>query len=142
MVLILGCSKESLTTRPKVTVNSVSPNPIVAADGTLNIELEFFDKQGDLGNKDSTLYCKINRLNIIQPAPNAGAANTEFYFKLPDFPNTSNGFIDLTFDYSQLDRWGTRGGINYPDTFTLKFVLRDHAGNKSDTATSGIVIAK
>ena len=107
--------------------------------------LEFTDKQGD---PDSVFLIK-SRLNKRPPV--GGLLNNMFLpFKLPDFPKQSKGEIKLTLDYETdlktavgtRDQPGAPNGKE-PDTLIFNIVVKDKAGNLSDTvATDPLVIER
>lgn len=141
VVIAFACNKDKITTKPHLKFKGTSPaDSIKASDGVLNIELDFTDKQGDVNGADSLLRIMIFRQNIRKPP--IPPIDT-FYQRMPDFPNgTKEGTILAQLGYSSLNAIHIIGGVEYPDTVILKFVLKDKAGNLSDTATSGIIIAK
>lgn len=137
LIIIAGCNKDKAATKPKLKVISVSPTVLTISGETANTELEFTDKQGDLGSGILTIV--INRLNVKKFL---GPTTDTLRQTLPDFPNTSNGFIEAYTFYDVIKKLPPVGGLPYPDTVMLRFCVKDQAGNISDTVNSETVIAQ
>ena len=137
-VALSACSKDKFQTVPQLKVKSKNTD-VVALNGTLRVTLEYTDKEGDVSD---SLFIVRHRLNVnngpIYPGPSA--------YKIPDFPNTDKGQIQMEFRYSldltfQIPRLRIIGTPNYEqDTMLLKFVVRDKAGNVSDTASTKVYV--
>ena len=52
LMILFACSKNEYETKPKISIKSVSPH-FVPLNGSLNVRLEFKDKEGDV---DDSLY--------------------------------------------------------------------------------------
>jgi hypothetical protein len=100
----------------------------------MEMRLEFTDKQGDL---DSVILYK-NRLNsdpktVLFPV---------LPYQLPTFPNKSKGEIKLTLQNTDLNACQTPSpqadapNGKEPDTIIFKIIVKDKAGNVSDTVTT------
>src|SRR5690242_16247355 len=48
-LVIFGCNKNGFNTKPSIKIKSVDPT-IVGVNGSMSIELEFTDKEGDISN--------------------------------------------------------------------------------------------
>jgi hypothetical protein len=137
---VVSCNKDKFQTKPQIKIKSTNYEDVVPRTGTLRITLEFTDKEGDVS--DSILIVR-ERLNIKSPV-----VPPLLPYKIPSFPNSKQGEIQVDLDYD----FGLTTGLlpipvpgstpqqNEPDTMTLKFVVRDKAGNKSDTAFLGIIV--
>jgi hypothetical protein len=138
LILFIACSKDKFQDKPSVEIKSINPSQVPEISGAYTeIEMEFTDKQGDL---DSVLLYKV-RLNSVQ-RPLLVNANTLLY-KLPTFPEKSKGEIKLTLQQATELRAAISprtqiGAPNdkEPDTIVFKIVVKDKAGNVSDTATT------
>jgi hypothetical protein len=134
--LFVACSKDKFEDKPTIEIKSVGPTQVSYLSGSYaQIELEFTDKQGDL---DSVFLYK-NRLNRVQK-PLLGPV---LDFKLPTFPEKSKGEIKLTLDAASMlvavqFPSSQQGAPNNrePDTIFFKIIVKDKAGNVSDTATT------
>ncbi len=137
LFVISACKKDVFTTTPQITLQSVSTQ-VVPVDGNIIFTLEYTDKEGDI--QDSLLVKKETR-NCIQDT------FTTYYAMPADLPTQSNTKGDIEVRYSH----GTN--LQFPDigdpqcagndTCIFKFVLKDKAGHRSDTAYSPeIVIIK
>ena len=136
---IVSCSKDKLETRPSITLKSVSSN-FIPNGGDLMVEMEFADKEGDISN---TLFVQKIRMNI-RTTP---TIRDSFSLPIANFPKNSRGFLEVNMDYQN----HLVSAINPPsvggnpprvedDTLTIRFVLRDLAGNVSDTVSAGTII--
>lgn len=138
-ILILACNKDKFQTKPRITVKSVS-NKLIPFNGSIDITLEFTDKEGDVNDSIFVIRQRLNRRGPLVRPPSP--------YKIPAFPNTTKGeFIisleynlGLTFGISPIRIIGSNPARNEPDTMSIKFVAKDKAGNKSDTATVENVI--
>lgn len=129
----LSCGKDSLQSRPRLTLKEVSTTT-VPAQGSLQIVLELTDKEGDF--KD-VIYVR----KLTTRCPNSNFTDSQLYRIPGTVPRTANfkGEIVMSFTYPfELQPRCTR-----PDTAVFSFWLRDEKGNLSDTAkTPSIVILR
>ena len=131
-VTILACGKDRFQTVPQLKLKSRSTD-VVPANGTLRLNIEYTDKEGDVS--DSLLIVR-QRLNLRGPV-NLPASP----YKIPEFPKTDKGEFEVTLAYqfglvfglSPIRIVGSNPVKNEIDTLRLKIVARDKAGNKSDT---------
>lgn len=143
LLLVVGaataCSKDKYETKPQLKFKSANYD-VVPLSATLEINIEFTDKEGDVS--DSIFFVR-QRLNKRGPL-----TLPVLPYKIPDFPNTSKGEFQVNLNYSndltlQLQPIripGSNPSRNEPDTLNLKFVAKDKGGNKSDTLTLSNVI--
>jgi hypothetical protein len=130
--VVLACGKDRFQTVPQLKLKSKSPS-IVPVNGSLRLNVEFTDKEGDV--TDSLLIVR-QRLNVNGPLTLPVSD-----YSIPDFPHTDKGEfeISLTYQYGlvfNIPAICTFCGIpkvNETDTLRFKIVARDKAGNKSDT---------
>ncbi len=144
-VLVIGiaaCNKDKAATKPKIKISEFTPTE-VSSGGTLFTELEFTDKEGDLGQGQLT-YIRVRTNKVPIPNPSVNDKIDTFRFALPSFDNKSNGFIQFNVPYSVLDEAPPLPGHteSYPDTMYFRILVRDRAGNVSDTISTPSVIAK
>ena len=129
---MIACDKDKFETVPQLELKSRNTD-IVPVNGTLRLNIEFRDKEGDVN--DSLLIVR-QRLNVrgplqLPPSP----------YGIPDFPKTDKGEFEVSLDYQfglvfglpPLRIPGSNPVKNEIDTLRLKIVARDNAGNKSDT---------
>jgi hypothetical protein len=143
--VVVSCSKDKLNTKPSLKFKNINGSEFVAAS-TVNITLDYTDKEGDLGN--GTITYIRNRTNlkpITDPASNDKADSITS--PLPDFPNTTTGEISLlipgTFlDEDPLPANDSAHASLYNDTMVFKIFVRDVQGNASDTVTTPQVIQR
>lgn len=133
LVLVFACSKDKLETKPSISIKKVNSTEIVQ-NSLLRVTLEFSDKEGDLGQGELT-YVR-DRTNI-RPIPGGFDKADTARYPLPEFPNRQTGEIDVDIPYDFLDE-----DPNDNDTMTFRFSVIDRAGNKSDTITSGKIVAR
>jgi hypothetical protein len=140
-ILFIACDKDSFETKPTLKVESVSSN-VVPKGSSLGITLSFTDKEGDVSD---TLFIIRQRTNIRGMRTAAASP-----YRIPTFPNESKGEIalnldyvnDLTFGFTEIRIPGTTPSQFEPDSMNLRFVLKDKAGNKSDTASTSVVVLR
>jgi len=131
-----GCSKDSFTTVPQLKYKSVNTKQLYPNE-LLKINLSFTDKEGDL---QDTIF--IEKVGSRCPA-----SNFKLKYLFPNAPGSSTTSGDLLITFAN--------GINIPgyqnlsvapkcsdynDTCTFRFILKDKAQNKSDTAVSETII--
>lgn len=134
IIIFAACSKDSFQTKPQIKVKSMNGN-VIPGGGTLNINLSFTDKEGDLS--EGKLVYIPSRLNR-RPLPPAIPPYDSVVNPLPEFPNKSVGEIQVSLGYNYLHKSDIEN-----DTIAIRFVAVDKAGHKSDTITSEkIVILK
>jgi hypothetical protein len=134
-IVIIACSKGNYQSKPTLKIKSLNGN-IIKAGGTLNISLEYTDKEGDLSQ--DTLLSIRKRLNR-RPLPPGGISADTLHNIIPKFPEKVKGEFDVTFDWA---RYLHQSEFEN-DTIIFKFVAKDRAGHISDTVvTDKIVILK
>jgi hypothetical protein len=102
-------------------------------NGTLTLNIEFTDKEGDV--RDSLLVVR-ERLNVRGRTQLPASP-----YGIPDFPHTDRGEFEVSLNYQfglvfglgPIRVVGSNPVRNEVDTLRLKIVARDAAGNKSDT---------
>ena len=136
LIIVLGmiaCGKDKFETKPQLTLRSKSPD-IVPVNGTLRLNIEYTDKEGDVSD---SLFIVRQRLNVRGPLLLAPSP-----YDIPDFPHTDKGEFEISFDYQNDLIFNITPPIRIPgsnpakyeiDTLRLKIVAKDKAGNKSDT---------
>ncbi len=137
---LISCDKDKFETKPKLTFKSVNATTITKG-GDLKFELTATDKEGDL--TDSLFVIRLNR-NCTKKD------TTKFQYILPKFPTSGNLEIPIQVNYSYQSQ-----GSNYPpitpsfsctsgsprnDSCTFKFIIRDKAGNVSDSVLSPEIV--
>ena len=141
LIFFWGCQKLGYTTSPQLSFQSVNTN-FVAKGQNLIFTLGFSDKEGDISDSMSVLWvqrqilssCKVDSFSYYYPSA---------YFLDQRF---LTGTIEVRFTYGISGPYTdifnpTCEGLN--DTCIYRFVLRDRAGNTSDTIESPqIVIEK
>ncbi|MDB5246620.1 MAG: hypothetical protein JWQ40_1014 [Segetibacter sp.] len=130
--VLTGCGKDGVDSRPTLKIKSVS-NDIVPLNGTLSFEFDFTDLEGDVSD---TLYMKKIRLNKrITPT-----IRDSFKLKVPDAPSKQKGILRVELGYQNFLITGNPPGTPENDTLLFRFVLKDKANNKSDTAISEQIV--
>ena len=127
ILLLAGCNKDKFTTQPQLKYKSVNTN-VLSRGETLVFNLSFTDSEGDLSD---TLF-------IVKFVPNCVNSRINAKYKLPQFPTGKNqtGDLVVTFQYNEVPpKCFPRN-----DTAVFKFVLKDKAQNKSDTAVSETIV--
>ena len=137
--IFVACGKNNYETKPQVKVKSTNGNVIPAiGDAVLATTFEFTDKEGDLGQGELTYYLEL--LNK-RPLVNPGSKYQPITIPIPEFPDKSKGEMEL-----RLQRSNIYLDIVAPpnqdknDTIIVRAVVKDRAGNISDTARSEPII--
>lgn len=129
---IISCGKDKYTTKPQITIKSITPNEMTR-DDILSILLEFTDKEGDITD---TLYFVKQILN-----ENQKGLPQEFQvsnIKLPFYPKAILGEMEI--------RFARRIGFGVPlmsdpltaqhDTVIFHMAVKDAGGHWSDTVST------
>ena len=132
VLTIIACGKDRFQTVPQLKLKSRNTD-VVPANGTLRLNIEYTDKEGDVS--DSLLIVR-QRLNIHGPLTLPVSP-----YKIPVFPETDKGEFEVSLTYqfglvfglSPIRIPGSSPVRNEIDTLRFKIVARDKAGNKSDT---------
>lgn len=142
MALLAGCNKDKFETKPQITLKEIGDRNVPYL-GTLRVVLNFTDKQGDV---DDTLFVRRYRTNLRTTA----TVRDSLKIKVPEFPDRNQGdlVLDLTYQNYLISAAAppncpTCPNGKEPDSLTYKFVLKDKAGNYSDTlVVDGIVVER
>ena len=128
---LIACDKSKYNTKPSLKLRHIN-SYLIPVNGTLNIEFDFTDKEGDISN---VLILKKERMNKRKVA----TIRDSLGLPVPDFPKYKQGVVEANLEY-QLHLISAQ---NPPttgtppraesDTLTLKFVLKDKDNNVSDT---------
>jgi hypothetical protein len=137
LIVFFACSKDDFETKPKISIKSVG-SEYVPLGGSLNVRVEFRDKEGDV---DDSLIVVRERLNV-----NSFVEPLELKYDIPEFPDKSKGEFEITIPYAT-GLTVTLNPIKIPgternedDTLRLKFLVKDRQKNTSDTAIINRVI--
>jgi hypothetical protein len=142
VAVAFACNKDKFQTKPQIKIVSTNTD-VVPINGTLRVVLEFTDKEGDVS--DSIIVVR-ERLNL-----NGQITAPSIAMGIPSFPENQQGEIAIDLPYQNgptalisgfqaITIPGTGNPPSKePDTLRLKFVVRDAAGNKSDTASLGVI---
>ena len=139
--LVAACDKNSFQTKPSLTLEDQSTGVPADNEAIFMIRLKYTDKEGDLGRaSDSSLVYTAKALNVRKLV---GGSDYPFeYTRLPDFPDKTSGEIEIRAlrlnYYKDLVNPGTDQDKN--DTIVMKIVVKDRAGNTSDTLTTGPIV--
>lgn len=131
-LFLFSCKKDKYTTVPQLKYKSVNTKVLHPGE-TIIFTLSFTDAEGDL-LADSALL--VNKF-----VARCKGSNFTEYYKLPaDFPTSKNqsGELKVTYNYPAQNFLGPQ--CNKNDTAVFKFVLRDKANNRSDTAVSDQIV--
>ena len=135
----IACSKNSYETKPQIKVKSTNGNVIPAiGDAVLSTTFEFTDKEGDLGKGELVYYLELlNKRSLVNP----GSKYQPISVPVPEFPDKSKGEMEL-----RLQRSNIYLDIVAPpnqdknDTIIVRAVVKDRAGNVSDTARTEPIV--
>jgi hypothetical protein len=129
---MIACGKDKFETVPQLRLKSKTPD-IVDVNGTLRLNIEYTDKEGDVSD---SLFIVRQRLNINKPLLLPVSP-----YDIPTFPHTDKGEFEISLPYQShlivnipaIRVPGSNPSRNEIDTLRLKIVAKDNAGNKSDT---------
>lgn len=135
---LLSCNKDKFNTKPALKLDSVNTKVVDKGDA-LRFNLNVTDLEGDL--TDSMFIYKVVR--------NCPAGSLKFQYKIPEFPTNKNLDVDIEVGFAYRNTSLGLPSIPEPqcpprnDSCFFRFVIRDKAGNVSDTVNSPeIVILK
>lgn len=131
-LFLISCNKDKYTTIPQLKYKSANKKVFSSGD-IIRFTLSFTDAEGDL--QDSLYVEKFE--------PKCVNSRFKQLYKLPTFPTGKNqaGEIIVTYGYNVASYPPILGPqCNRNDTCVFKFVLKDKAKNKSDTATSETIV--
>lgn len=136
VAILVACKKDKYETKPKLTLKKAESYGITTTNGTgsvVDIEFEVTDKEGDV--QDSIMIQKVDAGK--NPCP-GNSILTNLDYTIPNFPKTPNQKVTFRVRFStlNLDGYALIGGpacSPRKDTSRFFFVVRDKAGNKSDT---------
>jgi hypothetical protein len=128
--LLTSCDKDKFETKPVIEVKDYSSKEI-PRNGALVLRLNYFDKEGDLG--EGTFYLFRNRLNVLPPNQNRADVLT---YALPKFENKDQGEIRIVLQ--EADFLGESSTEN--DTMQFRIAVTDKEGNTSDTITTDNIV--
>lgn len=134
--ILSGCKKDKYQTKPQLKIKDLTVGTITTLNGTgsaVEINFEVTDKEGDV--EDSIFIQKVDTAKI--PCP-GNSILTNLDYKIPDYPNSANQKVLFRVRFSTLnvEGYALLGGPACPprkDTSYFRFVVKDKAGNKSDT---------
>jgi hypothetical protein len=130
---LAACDKINFNTKPSLELRYISSH-VVPVNGSLNLEFDFTDKEGDV---DNLLIMKKIRNNKRK----VSTVRDSLLLNVPDFPKFKMGVVEANLSYQlHLISAGNPPNTGNPprpesDSLTLKFVLKDKANNLSDTVT-------
>ena len=132
VLVLAGCGKEKFESTPGLKLHSVNTKDLHRQE-LLRFSFTFTDEEGDL--QDSIYVEKL--------VPQCADSQFEQWYPLPAFPSTANqkGELTVTFGYNVTEYADVKGPRCFRnDTAIFRFVLRDKAGNTSDTAVSPPIV--
>jgi len=130
LLFLFSCNKNKYNTIPSLKYKSANTKALQRGQ-SLQMTLSFTDAEGDL--TDSLTVQKI-----VKPCPDRSNTSFTQLYKIPTFPTSKNqsGDIVVTYSYNDVNP----GCRSRNDTAIFKFVLKDKAQNKSDTAISDPIV--
>ena len=137
--LLAGCGKEKYQTKPQIKIKSVKVGNITDGLGNTGKVIEFdltvTDKEGDVQDTIT-----IDKIDASSPACPGNTLLGDKY-KIPDFPSSPNQQVTIKVKYANIniEGYGLLGGSACPpatDVSRFRFVVKDKAGNRSDSVTT------
>lgn len=132
-IFILGlaaCGKDKFQTKPTLELIDQSEIVPYVPEGIFGVTLKYTDKEGDLsGLRDSSVYYLPILLNTREPV----RPFFPIWTSLPEFPDNKQGEIELRFTHQSIYTQFLQSDPDQNDTIQFKIVVKDKAGNTSDT---------
>ncbi|TAE08764.1 MAG: hypothetical protein EAZ47_07715 [Bacteroidetes bacterium] len=133
-ILSLACKKDTFTTKPQLTFESVNTTTL-RPRSILTFSIGFTDREGDV--EDTLTIRKITR--------NCAQSTFTARYRVPSFPAVRNtrGTFEISFDYNLGSGLPGLPGPQCPgrnDSSVYQFILKDKAGNVSDTLVSPEIV--
>lgn len=140
--ILAGCKKDRYKTVPQLKQKNIKVGQITTVNGTgtaVEIEFEVTDKEGDV--TDSIFMQKVDAAKI--PCP-SNSILSNFNYKIPSYPTNSNQKTTFVVKFATISvaGYGLLGGpacSPRKDTSYFTFVVKDKAGNKSDTLKTSVI---
>lgn len=137
-ISLLGCTKKlSFTTAPQLKFESLSTSYVPYRNDVV-FTFSFTDKEGDIADSSAVMWIEKN---IISSCP---FGNYQLEYGSIYFPDQKyfEGQIDVGFTNGINGKYPDIGQANCSanDTCIFRFVLKDRAGNISDTVVSPQVV--
>jgi hypothetical protein len=133
VICLVACDKSKFNTKPTLELRSISSKN-VPVNGSLSIDFNFTDKEGDISNVLIIKKIRTNKRKVATIRDSLGLA-------VPDFPKYKQGVVEANLEY-QLHLLSAQSPPTTgtppkaeSDSLTLKFVLKDKGNNVSDTVT-------
>ena len=133
MIGLAACGKSNYETKPALELLDQPGIVPYVPEGVFGFSLKYTDKEGDLsGIRDSSIVYVPVLLNTREPV----RPYFPIYGSLPEFPDNKTGEIELNFTHTALYVQLLQSEPDQNDTLLLKIVVKDKAGNQSDTLTT------
>lgn len=135
----IACGKDRFQTVPQLKLKSVSTD-VVPYNGNLVVRFEVTDQEGDVTD---SIWVKKTRLNQKSVA----TIRDSLVYKIPSYPSKTLSEFEINLDFQSI-----LSAINPPnipgsnppqkeaDTLSVKFAVRDAAGNISDSVSIGTIV--
>ena len=140
-ISLYSCNKIGFTTAPQLKFESVNTT-FLSKGENLIFTLAFSDKEGDLADSLPTvMWVEKKIISSCIADTSLGYYPSAFFFD----QQFVSGTIDVRYTYGTNGPYPIVGDPSCPDvndTCIYRFVLKDRAGNTSDTVESPIVVIK
>jgi hypothetical protein len=130
ILVVAGCKKEGVATKPKLTFKSVTTDHVFY-NQPLSFTFDFSDKEGDFN--DSIWVIKVSSSPCDLPS-----FADSVTWKMPNLSGRKNvqGELEILMTYQEDLAALPCDGQDTVETAIFKFLIKDLAGNISDTAFS------
>lgn len=139
LVVVAACGKDKFETKPQLKLISGS-DQVVPLGGTYQLVVEYTDKEGDVSD---SIFIKKTRVNQRAAASNLFP---QLKLNIPEFPEKTKGEITVNINHNLIlsanPAPSLPGGGRESDTLQLKVVVKDKAGNFSDTLVVNNVVVE
>ncbi len=136
-LLMFSCGKDKFNTKPTLKFKSVN-SKVINRNDDLKMELNVTDLEGDL----------TDSIFVFRRVKNCTFSNRNEKYAFPVYPTKTNLDIDVlvayTYNTSQMPYPALLAPqcSNRNDTAIFRFVVKDKAGNVSDTVNSETIVIK
>ncbi|MET0392333.1 MAG: hypothetical protein ABW019_04295 [Chitinophagaceae bacterium] len=134
-MLLAACGKDKFETKPLLEIKDYSAEAVSQGE-SVRIRVNYYDKEGDLGEGDFT-YIRVRTNKTPIPNPGTYDKTDTIRSKVPVFPSKNTGELTFNVAYEFMDEDPNRN-----DTMYFKIAVVDIKGNASDTITTGLFVAR
>lgn len=134
-IVLAACGKDKFESKPLLEIKDYNAE-VISPNEVLNIRLTYYDKEGDLGTGEFT-YIRVRTNGTPIPNPGVNDKADTVRSQVPEFPAKNTGELTINIPYAFMDEDPNRN-----DTMYFKIAVVDLKGNKSDTISTPLFVAR